>query len=810
MLLVQNHHVIVPKTEELSVKLPHIVTEVETARQAHVQHLQLENAGNITLDFIPLSDLWLEVYVDRYRLINPRYATHETRGIGYENYNLRGQNVVEFKEPVTGNVTIVCDTLPYNIGETLHRANVSGATITFENIQNYDTFEKRFNPTRFPMPSLGLRNTLLRVRVGDAHYSYPVILQQPCYGHAIVSKDRKSIVYIPRVGFQGWDVFGYTLMSQHGQMGKPESCTVQVYGNDLRYNWSADFKGNAPAAVREFKSDNFKILNGKKVTFEFYYFTRQIADEKNFKVGVFGQYRDEPKHGRYAVFLESTGLAQDQVVTFQYCLPATDFFGNPIYLDYKLSSKAKFKQQQWHHVAIEIDSTVTTNTIVHLYVDGYDELFLANDFTGQTIASGDYFLIGAVDDLRATQLFNGYISNFRVLVNELPYTGKRIAVPRRPLSITGNTVIMSLSNGINDPQSIQDMADITRIQKAGNVQMVEVGPFSPVLLSATHSNVRHGDMITVSTTSDYICTYSRVTWTIDANVYVGAINEDYKSGPTPVFLVEEVDQVNVVASSQVSTTGNFIIDDIDKVRLTVNTLNVPMLTKHRVDFYLDQWPLVLETFDVYAEPDGLVLHIEATNDGFARDLINYEHGTLTSLGAYNNSLGGYFTFNGTTDIIVGTDNIMNNITDNVTCEVWFRVQVGTVGNVRIFGKGNTGTITYGLYYDSSADQIKFIRNGPEYMVEVVYTESTSIVSNWYQIVGITEEKQHKLYVNGVKVIEKTHDYGPYLKDTNPYTIGADNSVFHNGQISVVKLYNRALSDTDVANNFDIYRARYGL
>jgi len=815
MLVVPNHHVIVPRTHELSTKLPHIVDDAETRRQAHVQHLYADNLSSIELDFVPLSDLWIEVYIDGYRVINPRYATEPTRSIGYETYNLRGSTTLEFAQPITGNVTIVCDTLPYNVGETLHQANVSGMTVTFDNIQNYDIFEKRFNPARFPMRNLDLVNTVLRVRVGDGLYAAPLVMQQPCYGHARVSKDRKSIVYIPRVGFQGWDYFGYTLMSQRGQMGKPETCSIRVYGEDLRYNWSANIAADGVLAIRDIKHPFISIIANQLTSIEFFYYTKSVADDKNYRVGLFGQYRDEFKDGRYAVFLESTGTDKEQTLVFQYCVPGVSTEGDPIYINYRLSSRRKLEQKRWHHVVIQIDGTSVSNAVVSMYINGFNEIFYDNNFISQTSPSDDYFLIGAVNDRFQTQIFNGYISNFRILVDELPYTGERISVPRRPYEITANTKIISLYNGIQDPESVQDMSDITRIQKSGNVRMVEIGPFSPVVISSNSTRLKHGDVVTITHQADYICTYTQVPYTINANVYIGAINNNYVHGPDPVFEIKEIDDVGIVARTDTSLTGNFIIDDVDRVELTVDTLTIPVLTRHRVDFFLDQWPLMVETFDVYAEPDGLIMHIEATNDGFARDLVNFEHGTLTSLGAYNASLGGYFNFNGTTDIITGTNNYMNNIIGDITCEVWFRIQTPTAGNVRIFGKGYSANLTYELSYTTSTNEFRFSRQGYEddYQanLEVVYSQGSSITSAWCQLVGVTENSLHKLYLNGIKVAEKTAYYSSFLSSNAPYTIGSDGvGSYHNGQVSVIRLFNRALSDSEVADKFNDYRARYGL
>lgn len=207
-----------------------------------------KNQNDETVSMInPLYDLISGVPpINGDRILNPRYPTYKTSGIPYENYNVIG-NKIFFNSPITGIVTVVCDT----------QINPSwmGATVDIDNIQNYATYKQRFTPARWApgyqktvyppagnsrtsppqavgangVNALNLVNTQLKSRVGDALYAEPIVLAQPNFGYVRISADRKSMVYVPFPNYTGPDSFLYTLMTQHGQSGMPKCVYVEVY-----------------------------------------------------------------------------------------------------------------------------------------------------------------------------------------------------------------------------------------------------------------------------------------------------------------------------------------------------------------------------------------------------------------------------------------------------------------------------------------------------------------------------------------------------------------------------------------------------
>lgn len=199
------------------------------------------------------------------RLLNPQYATPTVKGSATtlaapkETFFVTKDNRIKFSRPLTGVVTVVCDTVP--------TPSRYGTKINKDNVQSMQYFTQQFNPARWaqggniaatvtekPIPSgpvsslppsltprayretadtnaLKLYNSQLRLRVGDSHYSEPMVLAQPQNGYVRISSDRKSMVYVPFPDFVGEDAFTYTLLTQHGQSGQAKSVYVEVMSN---------------------------------------------------------------------------------------------------------------------------------------------------------------------------------------------------------------------------------------------------------------------------------------------------------------------------------------------------------------------------------------------------------------------------------------------------------------------------------------------------------------------------------------------------------------------------------------------------
>ncbi len=252
MLLVHNHHVVVPKTEDLYLYMPTYITKPGTERQAYEYEADITDQTEITLAITPRSIYWVEVYINGYRLINHQYPTHGYAHIPFEDYNLFGNRLI-FTKPIRGRVKVIVDTVGLPLPENNPDPAVRGLTINFVNIQSYDEYIRRFTPARYASGSanvtiaanvnvVGWNNSALVNRVGDSLYSEPLVLHQPDWGYVRPTSDRRGLLYVPKLGYYGYDCFTYTMITQHGQIGPAKTVYIKVYADPPppRYTLSAD------------------------------------------------------------------------------------------------------------------------------------------------------------------------------------------------------------------------------------------------------------------------------------------------------------------------------------------------------------------------------------------------------------------------------------------------------------------------------------------------------------------------------------------------------------------------------------------
>jgi len=230
--------------------------------------------------------------------------------------------------------------------------------------------------------------------------------------------------------------------------------------------------------------------------------------------------------------------------------------------------------------------------------------------------------------------------------------------------------------------------------------------------------------------------------------------------------------------------------------------------------------------------NGLVLYLDAASprsypgsgSTWTDRSGNGINGTLTNGPTYNSSNGGSLTFDGLDDFGSTSCSQFQSGNNPLTMEVWFRW----------FGNGtNTANFLFAYGDDEGANRVPLIIISSSNSVQfefgslsgVVYS-STIQTNTWYQTVGTYDLSSTKVYLNGS--LQNTTSYssaGIILSGGNGQTagIGCLFSRFgnvgtgatrrygtFNGNISVVKYYNRALSATEVAQNFNATRSRYGL
>ena len=190
--------------------------------------------------------------------------------------------------------------------------------------------------------------------------------------------------------------------------------------------------------------------------------------------------------------------------------------------------------------------------------------------------------------------------------------------------------------------------------------------------------------------------------------------------------------------------------------------------------------------------------------------------TVTITGTPTYATDGTFTFNssGSTTFNLGPGTNFLPM-PSFTFEAW--IKTSGLGSGMTFN-GIFG-FTYGLRLGAttSGSIVFLVGNETTYFVNI---ESTGVNVNdnaWHHVVGVKNgDASATIYVDGVSRASATPTAG--WNGTNPWAsmdvqIGRDQNdspYFFNGRIEAPKVYNRALTATEVKQNFNAKRGRYGL
>jgi len=226
--------------------------------------------------------------------------------------------------------------------------------------------------------------------------------------------------------------------------------------------------------------------------------------------------------------------------------------------------------------------------------------------------------------------------------------------------------------------------------------------------------------------------------------------------------------------------------------------------------------------------NGLVLSLDAANNkSYPRsgttwsDLSdNNNNGTLTNGPTFNAGNMGSILFDGTNDYAYQSL-FANAITTTLTFDVWVKFSdAGSSGRfIMSLGRdtgfnGGIALLAYGFSSASSGQIIFELGSG----YGRVSSGIVPTIGIWYNLTVTTDGTNTRFYVNSVLANTSSQttgavesspglSIGSYLNSSTPPTPG---TYFFNGNISSVKIYNRALSATEVLQNYNATKSRFGL
>ena len=221
---------------------------------------------------------------------------------------------------------------------------------------------------------------------------------------------------------------------------------------------------------------------------------------------------------------------------------------------------------------------------------------------------------------------------------------------------------------------------------------------------------------------------------------------------------------------------------------------------------------------------GLVLHLDAGNTksysgtgstwydrsgNLNGGVVN--NGTLVNGPSYSSIGGGSIGFDGSNDYVT----ILNNTTVSFTIGCWINTTATSYTGTQAYeGNGIVWSDVAGVANDFV---LSILNNKASWFTgdntTTINSTTTINTGSWFYITvvknGTNSTKQ--LFINGT--LESTGTSGTSLLTANPNIRIGGNTLdgkYFNGKIGQVKIYNKVLSTTEVLQNFNATRSRFGI
>jgi len=229
--------------------------------------------------------------------------------------------------------------------------------------------------------------------------------------------------------------------------------------------------------------------------------------------------------------------------------------------------------------------------------------------------------------------------------------------------------------------------------------------------------------------------------------------------------------------------------------------------------------------------DGLVLALDAGNaksyvgvGNTCISLIDNNTSSLTNDVGFTSLNGGAFVFDGTDDYI-NLNNISSQNLDvvNTTVSIWFKLDSITSSDVQTLfdRRSNSTPATFKIFF--SQDSLSGILTEITIRVRTASDDESVPIPNvtptteWTNITGTYDGSDIKGYINGELKLNHTMPIGGDLVTGSTgrrMFLGARTndsiSRYFNGIISTTNIHNRELTASEIQQNYNATRSRYGI
>jgi hypothetical protein len=431
-----------------------------------------------------------------------------------------------------------------------------------------------------------------------------------------------------------------------------------------------------------------------------------------------------------------------------------------------------------------------------LYIDGVRE---ANTAESGTIDNDDVsFTIGARED-GLDRLFNGLIDDVRVYNRALTAT-EVSSLANGYQSVTASTTqtlgaALDITGDLTLAAGALDVsASNYAISVAGSWNNYG-GVFTPRTGTVTLDGTASGKNI-LSGKQDFnnlTVNGSGGAWTLGDNL-TASTTLSIANGTLDVSTSNYRIKAGTVTQSGGTLTarsGDIIIDASSNKTLTItDTVNNLRIEDPSEDGLVGYWKFDEGTGTTAKDSSGNGNDGTLTNGPLWSSTVN---ATTTYSNLYS------LDFDGTNDYVEVSG--LNIDTRPITLSAWFKLDTDTVsGNII----DNNNGVAYGQGFQTvvSSNELRAI-----YFQNVRDTGYIILKDQWYNVTASWTDSKILTYVNGTLIDDFSYTVSPHSSSNTGFRIGADGSTaegytavqFANGHIDEVRVYNKALTASEVSN-----------
>lgn len=220
---------------------------------------------------------------------------------------------------------------------------------------------------------------------------------------------------------------------------------------------------------------------------------------------------------------------------------------------------------------------------------------------------------------------------------------------------------------------------------------------------------------------------------------------------------------------------------------------------------------------------GLIMYLDAANiksytppDQMWIDLKGNNDGALINSATFSPNNSGYFTFNASTQYVdCGPTPLLGPSLSGLTISMWF---YPTTNNTRMLAE-NGSSFTSNTFYlaQENSTSLSFAVANPQGSYQRIFGSTNYQINRWYNFVGVWKSGLPiQAYLNGVETSSGLLSPSGNLTqlrsgNTNLFLARIPaGALYFAGNISNFSMYNRALTDDEIFNNFVALRGRFGV